>query len=347
MTRLDAIAMERQFVDHLAPLWRALPDATRGRFLVDPSLVEHAAKRGVEAIPQARPPHVPAYPPPRFDGPRALVASYGDVKEGRRLGYGPFAFLEHGIGQTYGNTGMPNGSYSGGPDRADNTLILVPGPHPAGAWRRAYPGHRVEEVGSPRLDSLPRREPDGLTTVAISFHWPAPMSVSGYAGTAFGDYLPALPALAKAFHVIAHAHPKGDWQAKVRKHTDPLGIEFVPDFEDVCRRADLYVCDNSSTIYEFAATGRPVVLLNAKWWGRKGPELGLRFWEAANVGLNVDRHEDLVDTVRRALTPGTDQMEQMDLADHLLDKVYTHRFGAAERAAAAIVDWMAEEAVAA
>jgi len=341
--RLDALAFERQFIDHLAPLWIALPDDVRGRFLVDPSLIDHAMKRGIAAIPQARPPHVPAYPPPRFDGPRALVASYGDVKEGRRLGYGPFAFLEHGIGQTYGSTGLPNGSYSGGPDRADNTLVLVPGPHPAAQWRKAYPGHRVEEVGSPRLDTLPRREPDGLATVAISFHWRAPMSVSGYAGTAFGDFLPALPALAERFHVIAHAHPKGDWQQQVRTYTDKMGITFEPDFEEVCRRADIYVCDNSSTIYEFAATRRPVVLLNAKEWTR-GPELGLRFWEASHVGLNVDRHQDLVATVERALEDGPEQQRAREDA---LSLVYTHRTGAAERAAALVTEWMAAEAVAA
>src|SRR5690349_18098515 len=47
IVRLDALAFERQFVDHLAPLWRALPEAVRGRFLVDPALVDHAMKRGI------------------------------------------------------------------------------------------------------------------------------------------------------------------------------------------------------------------------------------------------------------------------------------------------------------
>ena len=44
------------------------------------------------------------------------------------------------------------------------------------------------------------------------------------------------------------------------------GIEYVPDFDDVLRRADVYACDNSSTLYEFASTGRPVVVLNAPWY---------------------------------------------------------------------------------
>lgn len=343
--RLDALAFERQFVDHIAPLWLALPDAVRGRFLVEPALVDHATRRGVDAIAQHRPAHVPSYPEPRFSGPPALVASYGDVKEARRLGYGPFAFLEHGIGQTYGDTGQSaNGSYSGGRDRHDNTLVLVPGPRPAEAWRKAYPGHRVEEIGSPRLDTLPRRDGDDGPTVAISFHWPAPMSISGYAGTAFGDFLPVLPELASRFHVVGHAHPKGDWPVQMAKHFRRLGIEFVPDFEDVCRRADVYVCDNSSTIYEFAATGRPVVLMNARWWSRKGPELGLRFWEAAHVGIDADRPEDLVGAVDAALQ---DTPEDRAAREDALSIVYAHRTGAAQRGAAAIVDWFAEMAVAA
>src|SRR5262245_37350508 len=118
---LDALAFESQFLDHLAPVWHAL-DGTRGEFRVDPALVGRAAAKGIEAVRTPRPAHIPLMPPPTFAGAPALVAAYGDVKEGRRLGYGPFAFLEHGIGQTYGNFGAgSNGSYSGGADRADNT----------------------------------------------------------------------------------------------------------------------------------------------------------------------------------------------------------------------------------
>jgi hypothetical protein len=331
---IDALAFEVQFLHHLAPVWRALP--SRGRFLVDPTLVPAAEALGIEAVPTPRPPHTVAYPPPRFDGPPALVASYGDVKEGRRLGYGPFAFLEHGIGQSYGHSRRPNGSYSGGSDRDDNTLFLVPGPDPARRWREAYPGARVEEVGSPRLDFLPARLPGPGPVIATSFHWPAPLSISGYAGTAVGDYIGVLPELAKRYTVIGHCHPKGDWPERMRRQYQRLGIPFVADFHDVCRQADVYVCDNSSTLYEFAATGRPVVVLNARHWQR-GPELGLRFWAAAHVGINVDRPADLMAAVERTLEH---RPEDIAAREDALEEVYTYRHGAAERAAAAIVDWL-------
>ena len=334
---IDALAWERQFIDHMAPVWTILPD--RGRFLVDPSLVDHAASLGIEAVPTPRPKHDSRYPSPRHDGPPAFVASYGCTKEARRLGYGPFAFIEHGIGQSYGEPpARANGSYSGGRDRDDTELFLVPGPDPAAKWRAAYPGARVEVVGSPRLDDLPARIPDGMTTVAVSFHWPAPISISGYAGTAFGDFIGVLPALAERFHVIGHAHPKGDWPAQMERKYRRAGIEFVADFAEVCRRADVYVGDNSSTIYEFAATGRPVVLMNARHWTRRGPGLGLRFWNAAHVGINVDRPAALIPSVEEALADPPER--QWDRAD-ALSLVYGVRSGGAALAAAAITDWLA------
>ena len=370
---LDALAGERQFIDHLAPIWHALPDHVRGSFIVEPHLVDHAHALGIQPVAQERPLRVPAYPPPRFDGPLALVASYGDVKVGRRLGYGPFAFIEHGCGQTY--NGDPrrqprSGSYAGGGDREDNELILVPNQHSADAWRAAYPSAMVEIVGSPRLEALPKREPDRdfgecehgpvgqctapytdgvmpcsrfefTRTVALSFHWDA-SSVSPEAGTALGEYLPILGELAKAeqYRIIGHAHPKGDWPRVCERYFRRAGIEFEPDFAEVCRRADLYVCDNSSTLFEFASTGRPVVVLNSKHY-RKSIHHGLRFWATADVGMQVDDPGQLIATIDHALA---DPPEQQAARERALDVVYSHRSGGAQRAAQAIVAWLGQRA---
>ncbi len=331
---IDALAFEPQFLDHLAPVWHALPTQVRGRFLVEASLADRARAKGIDAVAIPRPVHRPTHPSPRFDGPSALVASYGDIKEGRRLGYGPFAFLEHGAGQTYGRIRI--GSYSGGPDRDDNELLLVPSEACAQVWERAYPGARVAIVGCPKLDELPRRETGPGPTVAVSFHWPA-TGVSSYAGTALGDYLEALPLLAARFRVIGHAHPKADWPARMERRYRRIGIPFVADFEDVCRQADVYVSDNSSTIFEFAATGRPVVLLNARGWSRKA-EFGLRFWSAAHVGINVWPGDDLGAAVESALA---DPPEQQRDREDALGLVYGLRTNGAAAAATAIIDWLA------
>lgn len=339
---IDAIGTEPQFIDHLAPLWKALPAGLRGRFLVPHELMAKATARGIDATEFAYPPYVPN-PPSRHDGPLALVASAGDIKHGRRLGYGPFIFLEHGAGQSYGDASgsVFHGAYAGGPDRDDVILNLVPNETCAERWRASYPQTPTVVIGCPKLDTLPRRVP-GPVTVAISFHWPASMLISGYAGNALPDFLPQLGMLAKRFNVIGHAHPKFGWPDQMKPIYEGLGIPFVSDFDDVCRQADVYVCDNSSTIFEFAATGRPVVLMNARYWHR-GPELGLRFWAASGVGINVSPWEDLGDAIDRALldTPGQAQARREALAI-----VYQpSRTGAAKRGAEAIEWWLGVRAV--
>lgn len=344
---IDAIAMEPQFLDHLAPIWSLLP--RRGRFLVEPSLVDHARSRGVDATPIDRPAFVPAYPAPRHDGPPCLVASYGDIKGARRLGYGPFVFLEHGAGQSYaGARGSQarNGSYAGGADRDDVHLYLVPNETCAARWREAYANARVELVGCPKLDTLPVRRLDPIEpgpTVALSFHWPAG-GISPEAGNALGRFGPVIGALAKRFHVIGHAHPKGDWPQRMARLYRRWGIEFVADFEEVCRRADVYVCDNSSTLFEFASTGRPVVVLNAPEY-RKDVSHGLRFWDAADVGIQVDDPALLGDAIEEALR---DAPERQAAREAALSIVYQPRTNGAAYAVTAITNWLASrEAVAA
>jgi hypothetical protein len=342
---IDAVACESHFLDHIAPIWNALPD--KGRFLVDASLLERANRKGIDAAPidamAYRMPRMP-HAPQSFDGPPALVASIGDVKVARRLGYGPFAFLEHGAGQWYGGGAGVHASYSGGPDHDDVGLFLVPNETVAQRWTNVYPGSRVAIVGCPKIDSLPRRDGGGgpSPVVAVSFHWPASLSIGdGLANTAWDEYRPVLPALAERFTVIGHQHP--NWLQ--RTYGNPpsqtyanLGIPFVPDFEDVCRMADVYVCDNSSTIWEFAATGRPVVLLNTPGWARSRGKLdyGPRFWSEADVGLNCDKAADLVSTVERAL----EDPVAID-REAAVNRVYGLRTNGAAAAATAITDWLA------
>jgi hypothetical protein len=352
---MDAIACERQFLDHLAPVWRLLPPQHRGRLLTDESLVDHARALGVEAEaidaaalrrsslpPTARP----------GDGPAAFVVSIGDTKVARRLGYRRFAFMEHGAGQAYigdrDRVAQRHPSYAGGVDRDDVGLFLVPNEYSADLWRRAYPAARVELVGCPKLEDLPVREPGPGPVVAISFHWPG--FTCPEADTALGYYLKDLPALAAAFTVIGHAHPKADWPSRVERYFRRAGIPFVADFADVCRQADVYACDNSSTTFEFAATGRPVVVLNSPRYRRNvnhglrfepspGCSIreGLHFCGAAHVGVQVDEPGELVAGVERAVL---DEPSDRAARERALEAVYPIRTGAAQAAAAAITSWI-------
>ena len=103
------------------------------------------------------------------------------------------------------------------------------------------------------------------------------------------------------------------------------------------RQADLYVCDNSSSLFEFAATGRPVVVLNTPEY-RRDVHHGLRFWDAASVGVNCDRPRDLDDAIGQALA---DAPKQQAARERALDIVYSPRTGGAQLAADALVEWAA------
>ena len=260
----------------------------------------------------------------------AIVAGYPDVKLARRRGFRRIVLLQHGAGQSYG-TDHPH--YAGGRGNDDVGLFLVPNEHAADRWRARYPRAAVEVVGCPKLDTLPAREP-GPPTVAVAFHfdaWVAPESRS-----AWQHFRDALPELAGQVRLIGHGHPR---RIDLAAAYAAMGIEWVPDFAEVCRRADLLVFDNTSAGFEFAATGRPVVVLNAPWY-RRSAQHGLRFWEAATVGLQADRPGMLAETVRCSLMPShADELRRRREA--ALRYVYAYRTGAAQRAADAITRRMA------
>lgn len=328
---IPAIASEAHHADHIRPVLEALPPALRGEMVTD-------ADRRLSGGERA-------------SGP-VLVAAWGDLKRARALGYERFAFVEHGAGQSYGGQAHDDNppprkhcahchpAYPGGVDRDDVSLTLVPNEQAEDRYRERYADMDVRVVGCPKLDQLPARELDGRTVVAISFHMNAWIGCPE-ADSAWRWYRPLLPSLRKRFTVIGHSHPRH--AHVIRPECRRLGIPFVEHFEDVCRLADLYVVDNSSTAFEFASTGRPVVLLN--WPGyRKSVRHGLRFWDAAHVGLNVWRQQELEATIDAALADPPALQEQREAALRL---VYPVRTGAAALAAAALTEWVASEAAAA
>lgn len=228
---------------------------------------------------------------------------------------------------------IPN--YGGGQSEhhGDIGLYLVPNEANAKRWRGAYPRADVAVVGCPKLDELPTTGQPGV--VAISFHWEA--TIADEARSAFQHHKGVLRDLARRFPIIGHGHPRAiDGEPYLRTAYAAAGIELVEDFEEVCRRASVYVCDNSSTIFEFAATGRPVVLMNAPWYGR-GSHHGLRFWDAAHVGLQADHPADLPDAIERALA---DPPEVAAAREDAVGMVYAHRGDATRRAVGALVAWM-------
>lgn len=302
-------------------MWLALPEQHRGVFLMPPGVAVPRELAGAVQLERHR---------PTGPGP-VMVASFGDY-----LGVdpAPVIFVEHGAGQSYGDD---NGCYSGGAGRDRTILFVVPSSRVALRNRRRYSSIPNAVVGCPKLDRWATRNMKvhiEQPTVAVSFHWDdATPDAPPERRSALPHYVDALVDVAWSFPgAIGHAHPRA--MAQYAGVLDQAGFEVVSDFEEVMERADVYVCDNSSTLYEFASTDRPVVLLNAPWYRRK-VKLGLRFWEHAGVGLQVDEPERLVETIGRALR---DLPEVRTQRARTLDDVYAWRDGSAsKRAANAIV----------
>ena len=316
------MATAPQYADHLAAVFGALPDEQRGAFLAPRGPVADRVRTlGFE----------PAVRTDRANP--TLVASYGDLVRASGNGRTRLAIMEHGAGQSYGGRNITHGAYAGGRNRGAASLFLHPGNHPAERDRAAYPGARVEVVGAPILDTLPDRSGDKGRTVALSFHFNTPITPE--TKNAVPWIWPAVLGLRGSFDLIGHSHPR--MGGTMSKRYRLAGIPFVPEFADVCRRADVYVCDNSSTLFAFAATGRPVVVLNPPWYNKR-VDHGLRFWDAADVGIQVNDPADLPAAIDKALRDTPAQKKRREVA---LDLVYAYRDGAAQRAADVLVEWAA------
>lgn len=218
-----------------------------------------------------------------------MVAGYKDL---RRIGDMPAILFEHGAGQSYGT---PHGAYAGGSGRGQVILFVCPNEQSAQKNRARYRAPSVV-VGSQRVEQLRKLPEPSNGTVALTWHWNADM-VAPEAHWGFPHYRGVMAEVAQHFDVIGHAHPR--IATFMEREYASAGIEYVADFEEVCRRASVLVADNTSAMFEFAALGRPVVVANAPWY-RKEVDLGGRFWDWAPIGIQVDDPLDLVDAIEKA-----------------------------------------------
>ena len=258
-----------------------------------------------------------------------IVAGRNDVLKSR---YGrvprPIIGIEHGSGiQWEGNTQWGNTSLA-------ISLLLVPGERLAQRYRKKVCGSVVRAVGCAKMDPWH----DGTfgkdydpECVCISTHFDLRCYREGR--TAWPEYSQALIDLAKNHKVIGHCHPRV-WKQRKPIYEDH-GIEPVQEFSEVLNRAGLYICDTSSTIYEFASLNRPVVVMNASWY-RRDVNFGLRFWDDI-PGIQADKPEALAQCVDIALS---DPEYLQEIRRKAIENVYVACDGkSAERAANAIQEW--------
>lgn len=308
--RIDFIAERIHFFDHAYPIWRKLPAENRGTFYIPGDLLELLWKeRGFEGI---RLPMNGQYMNLPSNGNAVLCASYGSLRMvcemERTFRHFPprkKILMEHGVGFSFSNT---NPSYAGGTGERKNVdLFLAPNHYVEQKNLETYKTIPNVIIGCPKMDKWKdfQFEKHDEPVIAISFHWDA--QVSPETTSAWLFFKDALPKIAKRWKVIGHAHPR--WAALLEAEYRKMGIEFVKDFDEVLRRADVYVNDSSSTLYEFAATDRPVVVLDSPKY-RRGVNHGLRFWEHADVGVRIRDRDLLEQAIEEALHDSPAQKEK-------------------------------------
>lgn len=293
--KISFFARRAHYIDHIAPIWNALPVARLGEFVTTEDLRAYASNLiGPDRIVIYDGQTVPGSNP-------VLTAAYGDMIRAGKNPHRRIISCEHGTGHAFGTAAYPDGK--GKRDRVD--LFLMPNEYTARKSQsvRSTP---CEVIGTPKMDEyIPAARPvlADPPTIAIAFHWNSGNPDPPESGNAWEHYKDILPALARRYKVIGHGHPLS--ADTFRPAFAQAGIEYVENFRDVLKRADVYINDLSSTMYEFLITGKPVIVLNAPWF-RRDVHWGIRFWEWSDVGINVEIPEGLFPAIDMTLREYSD-----------------------------------------
>jgi CDP-glycerol:poly(glycerophosphate) glycerophosphotransferase len=334
---VDFFARRTHFVDHTLPIWEAMEGA-RGKFYVPEIIAEYAIGKGItDVVPLRSTTDVSAIQcAPEGTSP-LLVCAYGDLQAAKRKSpQRPFIMMEHGVGLTPSEA---HAGYAGGTGmRRQVDLFLAPNDFIRTKTAKAIPGVPQVVIGTPKMDPWAHRGweiREHKPVVCISFHWNGE-KVSREAGNAFLHYRDVLDDLAHQddFKLIGHGHPKYMWF--LEKEYQARGIEVVYDFEEVMERADLYVNDCSSTMYEFCVTGKPVVIVNAPWF-RRDVDLGIRFWQYTDIGPMINEPEQLLGAIYKMIQLPCDYETQRE---QMVKDLYPFLGCSAQRAAGAILGFV-------
>ncbi|MEN1760775.1 CDP-glycerol glycerophosphotransferase family protein [Anoxynatronum sibiricum] len=332
LKKIDFFAWERQYFDHLLPVWEKIPDDRKGIFYMACSVNEiykniiENKKMAVKSR-QSIEEMVKEINLPN-EKQNMLIMADNNAKYVGKIER-CMVRLAHGCGQTF----ITNDPYYELMQKF--SLILVPNEYAQNFFQNYFPEKSIEIVGCPKLDKWSRelkRSNGKPPHIVFSFHFDRDFVPE--TKTTWPYYKEKVFELSKSldWKVSVHGHPKIYDQISLECQEE--GINTIMHFEEVIETADLYVCDYSSTIYEFAYTGRPVVLLNAPWY-RRDVEHGIRFWEFSNVGINCDEPADLKSCIEQALI---DRMEIQVDREKAVKKVYSFIDGSAsEKAATAIL----------
>lgn len=320
---IDFFASSIHYIDHLVPIYNQLSDEYKGNFYTRENLIETLDNLNIDAKPLQE----------KNDLEITLTSSFGDLRDARKTG-APIIISEHGAGQSYKDNYSP--AYIGGIDRRGAIAALVPGIKQAEKQLKAYPTIPVYPIGIPKLDNYHKNldlynSKVKKDSVVISFHWDC--KVEQETRSCYRFYKSIIKEMKKDFNIKIHGHPRDI--KKYKAFADYIKVDHLETFDQVIEEGWIYCCDNSSTIFEWISLNRPVVLLNCHLY-RKNIEHGMRFWEYADIGPNVDVPKTFPNVLQKALTNHTQYQQRRE---EVKNEVYFQPDGqGAKRACLALED---------
>ena len=346
---LDCFTSQPHYFDHVAPLAHRLGLTVQvGAGFLSPAedkslgLVEPFAEppSGLRVEPFAEAPTKPAR---RHDA--ALVMGPGDIRTAVRYGWKRIAYLCHGIGQDYNRMLAAAAPGENIPwDAVD--VVLLPSEYAAERFKPLCPDAELLVVGQPKMDALREIQTGYASRIAaLSFRWNHQRAPE--ASGAMEHYAEGLAEVREYLQghgitLIGHGHPR------VLTNLIPVyrvaGMSVFSSFTEIVEHAAVYACDNSSTLFEFAALDRPVVVMNAPYY-RRNVNHGGRFWDWADVGEQVDGPDELGPAILRAIEDDQTYARRREVVSEVLPltdgkaseraaEALRERFPAADRMAA-------------
>lgn len=309
--RVDVLATQPHYADHILPVFDALPAEIRGRIIDSP---------------------------PRDVADITLVAGNSDA---RLMQPHAVVWIEHGVGQSFVGNGMEkHSSYPGGRHPRHIIGYVCPSQRVADAWSH----NQTVVAGCPKLDrwfpNPPAPEP---RTLSITWHWDVQeLGLCPELRSARPHYDDGMFELLRRWEsegwtILGTGHPRA--RVELGHYWRRLGIEPTWDSNEVLERSALVIGDQLSLLYEAAALDRAVLCLNAPWY-RRDVEHGLRFW-GHMPGGDLDNMRQLAELdIARYVD------EDWSMQRRIEANVYTYAYldgRASQRAADFIVNLLRDE----
>lgn len=306
LPRINFFADEEHYLKHLIPVWKQLLPERRGFFIVKDTLEKIVRMEGIGRylLYRQRPMDEQNIRNllTQFTHPSetlAMVVSARDHANALAMG---FAVVrgEHGIGQTYVAGKKSDSSvYAGSPNHKFLFAYFAPGVWPHQKQTEAHPEVAAFRTGCPYLDRFaPYPDPEPAATGFV-FHWDNTVQPESAATWPYwSNAICELVADGKEVWLHCHPRERGRFAAEFLQ---PSGLmdRWVPTLEELHLKCGVICGDNTSAMYMLAAAGHPLVVLNHTKY-RHHINHGLRFWDAADAGVNCDRAGDLPAAIEQA-----------------------------------------------